>query len=182
MNFKKLLLIIIGIVIIISCVVLVCFKLQDNADGYRFKTDFEQYNKLLDDEGNTYENLEIDKKNNIIYLAEDNALKEFTTGNKLIFVGSPTDNSTRKVVPFLLNASSDNGDINVYYYDVNLMKKNKSDYDKIVKLIGSKGDTFYPALVLIKEGKVYEKHIGTSNLSSSYDDLFVGLIMCQEDC
>ncbi|MDO4369358.1 MAG: hypothetical protein Q4C29_02370 [bacterium] len=182
MNFKKLLFIIIGIALIVFGVIVVCFKLQDNADGYRFKTDFEQYNKLLDDEGNMYESLEIDGKNNIIYLTEDNALKEFTTGNKLIFVGSAADNSTRKAVPFLLNASSDNGDIDVYYYDAQLMKKNKSDYNKIIKLIGSKSNTFYPALVLIKEGKVYEKHIGTSNLSSSYEDLFVGLIMCQENC
>lgn len=182
MNLKKLLLIILGVFLIVIGAIFICVKMQDNTDGYRFKTDFEQYNRLLDEDGNAYEDLTIDGDNSIIYLTLENALEEFTTGNKLIFVGSASDNDTRVVVPFLLEASSDNGDISVYYYDVDNMKKNESDYKKIVKLIGTKDGVNYPALVLIKDGKVYKKHIGTSNLSTSYDDLFVGLIMCQDDC
>lgn len=184
---KKNKIIIIVIVIVAIIIGISIYSTLTPKDSIKFKKEYELYNNVNDQKNNKYHTLTIEKENPIIYLKDDNIIKELTTGDKIIYFGYPDNNPSRIAVPILLETAKDNGVEKIYYYN---FKNIQNDYEKgniqnkiYKKIINQIGDNIKetytkgnlkgekklsaPTVILIKDGKVANYHRGTV---SSYKD------------
>lgn len=194
MNKNKIL--IITIILILTLTTLGIILYQTNKDSYKFKKEYEKYNNT-----EKYINIEIPKDNRIIYLNNNNILKEIKTGNKIIYLGYPTDNKTRLAVPILLNTAKENDIKKVYYYNFKNLKENNKIYQKLLQTINkstkqTQNKLTTPTVILINQGKITNIEIGipstTNNnkltkkqqeeLTSIYEDMIIELLLCSDNC
>lgn len=194
MKKKKLIIGLILILILITGLVTTYILIQNSKDSYKFKKEYESYNnKSWEYEGKKgkYLNIEINKDNPIIYLNDENIVKELKEGDKIIYFGFPDCNWCRVAVPVLLKSAEENGVEKIYYYDFGevreVFEKNKNNekakiYQQIIEVLGSnitstfesgtkKGEKRLsaPTVVLMKDGKVSSFHYRTVESHQNYN-------------
>lgn len=194
MKKKKLIIGLILILILITGLVTTYILIQNSKDSYKFKKEYESYNnKSWEYEGKKgkYLNIEINKDNPIIYLNDENIVKELKEGDKIIYFGFPDCNWCRSAVPVLLKSAKENGVEKIYYYDFGEVReafeKNKNNekakiYQQIIEVLGSnitstfesgakKGEKRLsaPTVVLMKDGKVSSFHYRTVESHQNYN-------------
>ena len=194
MKNKKL---IIGLILILSLIIgaiTTYILIQNSKDSYKFKKEYESYNnKSWEYEGKKgkYLNIEINKDNPIIYLNDENIVKELKEGDKIIYFGFPDCNWCRAALPVLLKSAEENGVEKIYYYDFGEVReafeKNKNNekakiYQQIIEVLDSnitstfesgakKGEKRLsaPTVVLMKDGKVSSFHYRTVESHQNYN-------------
>lgn len=183
MKSKKILVIILAIIIILSLGIYL--TISNNKDSNKFKNEYEAYNNLTYKENNKqnkYENLDINKNNPIIYLTDETVLKIKTGENKIIFLGTPDDNNTRIAVKTLLETAEDNGIDKIYYYEMNSKNKENKIYKKLKEITNQK-DLTIPYLALIKDSKIENSQNGlTDDLYKKYEEIMIDYLMCTSNC
>lgn len=200
MSRKKLIIILIILLLIVGGIL--SFYYINNKDAIKFKKSFESYNNQslkYDNKSGKYLNVKVDYKNPIIYLSDDNLLKELKNDSKLVLFGSAKDNNTRAIISTLFEVAKDNSVEKIYFYDIsNLEKKYASNdknaikiYEEITKLLDSNlTDTFIdgpnkgkkrinlPTVIVVNKEKVVSFHSGTIE---SHKDYFKGLTKKEKD-
>ena len=183
MKNKKIILIVLAILIIIGLGVYLA--ISNNKDSVKFKNDYETYNNLTYKENNKinkYEKIDINKNNPIIYLTDETVLKIETGENKIIFLGTPEDNNTRKAVKTLLETAEDNGIDKIYYYEMNPKDKENKIYKKLKEITKEK-DLTTPYLALIKDSEIENSQNGlTEDLYTKYEEIMIDYLMCTSNC
>ena len=194
MKNKKLIIGLILLLILITGLVTTYILIQNSKDSYKFKKEYESYNnKSWEYEGKKgkYLNIEINKDNPIIYLNDENIVKELKEGDKIIYFGFPDCNWCRSAVPVLLKSAEENGVEKIYYYDFGEVReafeKNKNNekakiYQQIIEVLDSnitstfesgakKGEKRLsaPTVVLMKDGKVSSFHYRTVESHQNYN-------------
>lgn len=194
MKKKKLIIGLILILILITGLVTTYILIQNSKDSYKFKKEYESYNnKSWEYEGKKgkYLNIEINKDNPIIYLNDENIVKELKEGDKIIYFGFPDCNWCRAALPVLLKSAEENGVEKIYYYDFGEVReafeKNKNNekakiYQQIIEVLDSnitstfesgakKGEKRLsaPTVVLMKDGKVSSFHYRTVESHQNYN-------------
>lgn len=194
MKNKKLTIGLILILILITGLVTTYILIQNSKDSYKFKKEYESYNnKSWEYEGKKgkYLNIEINKDNPIIYLNDENIVKELKEGDKIIYFGFPDCNWCRAALPVLLKSAEENGVEKIYYYDFGEVReafeKNKNNekakiYQQIIEVLDSnitstfesgakKGEKRLsaPTVVLMKDGKVSSFHYRTVESHQNYN-------------
>ncbi len=194
MKNKKLIIGLILILIIIIGAITTYILIQNSKDSYKFKKEYESYNnKSWEYEGKKgkYLNIEINKDNPIIYLNDENIVKELKEGDKIIYFGFPDCNWCRAALPVLLKSAEENGVEKIYYYDFGEVReafeKNKNNektkiYQQIIEVLDSnitstfesgakKGEKRLsaPTVVLMKDGKVSSFHYRTVESHQNYN-------------
>lgn len=194
MKNKKLIIGIILISILIIGSITAYILIQNNKDSYKFKKEYESYNNKSwqhEEQKGKYLNIEINKDNPIIYLNDEEIVKELKTGNKIIYFGFPDCNWCRSAVPVLLKTAEENGIEKIYYYNFKEVreafeKDSDNDKSKIYKEItdflgdnitstfesgSKKGEKRLsaPTVVLIKNGKVASFHYRTVDSHQNYN-------------
>ena len=191
---KKLIIGLILLLILITGLVTTYILIQNSKDSYKFKKEYESYNnKSWEYEGKKgkYLNIEINKDNPIIYLNDENIVKELKEGDKIIYFGFPDCNWCRVAVPVLLKSAEENGVEKIYYYDFGEVReafeKDKNNekakiYQQIIEVLDSnitstfesgtkKGEKRLsaPTVVLMKDGKVSSFHYRTVESHQNYN-------------
>ena len=194
MKNKKLIIGLILILILIIGAITTYILIQNSKDSYKFKKEYESYNnKSWEYEGKKgkYLNIEINKDNPIIYLNDENIVKELKEGDKIIYFGFPDCNWCRSAVPVLLKSAEENGVEKIYYYDFGEVReafeKDKNNekakiYQQIIEVLDSnitstfesgakKGEKRLsaPTVVLMKDGKVSSFHYRTVESHQNYN-------------
>ena len=194
MKNKKLIIGLILILILIIGAITTYILIQNSKDSYKYKKEYESYNnKSWEYEGKKgkYLNIEINKDNPIIYLNDENIVKELKEGDKIIYFGFPDCNWCRSAVPVLLKSAEENGVEKIYYYDFGEVReafeKNKNNekakiYQQIIEVLDSnitstfesgakKGEKRLsaPTVVLMKDGKVSSFHYRTVESHQNYN-------------
>lgn len=194
MKNKKLIIGLILILILIIGAITTYILIQNSKDSYKFKKEYESYNnKSWEYEGKKgkYLNIEINKDNPIIYLNDENIVKELKEGDKIIYFGFPDCNWCRAALPVLLKSAEENGVEKIYYYDFGKVRetfeKNKNNekakiYQQIIEVLDSnitstfesgakKGEKRLsaPTVVLMKDGKVSSFHYRTVESHQNYN-------------
>ena len=194
MKNKKLTIGLILILILITGLVTTYILIQNSKDSYKFKKEYESYNnKSWEYEGKKgkYLNIEINKDNPIIYLNDENIVKELKEGDKIIYFGFPDCNWCRAALPVLLKSAEENGVEKIYYYYFGEVReafeKNKNNekakiYQQIIEVLDSnitstfesgakKGEKRLsaPTVVLMKDGKVSSFHYRTVESHQNYN-------------
>ncbi|MGM9878415.1 MAG: thioredoxin family protein [Bacilli bacterium] len=194
MKNKKLIIGLILILILIIGAITTYILIQNSKDSYKFKKEYESYNnKSWEYEGKKgkYLNIEINKDNPIIYLNDENIVKELKEGDKIIYFGFPDCNWCRAALPVLLKSAEENGVEKIYYYDFGEVRetfeKNKNNekakiYQQIIEVLDSnitstfesgakKGEKRLsaPTVVLMKDGKVSSFHYRTVESHQNYN-------------
>ena len=194
MKNKKLIIGIIFIIILIIGGVTTYLLVQNSKDSYKFKKEYESYNnKSWEYEGKKgkYLNIEINKDNPIIYLNDENIVKELKEGDKIIYFGFPDCNWCRAALPVLLKTAEENGVERIYYYNFGEVRgafekdtnnEKAKIYQEIINVLGNnitstfesgakKGEKRLsaPTVVLIKKGKVSSFHYRTVDSHRNYN-------------
>lgn len=144
MNFKKILLISICLLLISGC------SSKEKTDAIKFKEEYEKYN-------NSKIELEIDENNIITYATTEEINKIIKEKTGVIFIGSPKDNLSRTAIKTLLEAS-DSTDLTTIYY-----------IDKIDNIEGIE-EKKTPIVLNVLEGEVVSYHTGTINDSTKLSE------------
>ena len=190
MSRKKLIILLIILLLVVGG--LLSFYYITNKDALKFKKDFESYNNKslkYDNKSGKYLNVKIDVKNPIIYLTDENILKELKEDSKMILFGKSNDNNTRAIISTLFKAAKDNSVEEIYYYDLDNLEKRyeKNDknavkiYEEITKLLDSNlTDTFTdgpnkgkkkintPTVIVVNKEKVISFYSGTVENHKDY--------------
>ncbi|MBQ6546644.1 MAG: hypothetical protein IJL74_01445 [Bacilli bacterium] len=123
----------------------------------------------------------VPKGTSIVYLTNDEIIEAFDTDDKLVFIGSPSSDDTKKAISTLLTSAKNNGIDKIYYFDAT-ETKDKTNKKLLERL--NKKEIIMPTLFLIKDKKTNEIQEGiTNNLQEKYDDIMIAYIMCTTpDC
>lgn len=181
----------ISIIILLIIGIAIGFFIQENkkTDAKKFKEEYEIYNDISYKKNNKnmkYLKLDIKKDNPIIYLTDENVIKEMKTGNKIIYFGSPDNNECRNAVKVLLKVAKDNGIETIYYYKINKNKNNEvnKNIESEINKYKEKQKLSIPTVIMIKDGKIKLYDNESSNkkeykkLYKTYEDMMIELLMC----
>lgn len=157
-------------------------------DEKKFKEEYEALNDEKDSRGRDYVKVSIDEDNGMIYASYDEIHKILTEGSGVIYFGYPECPWCRNAVPMLLQAASNKGLDNIYYFNAKDIRDTKSlgeDGDVVIEKEGTKeyyelldilGDNlgeyeglnddsikrlYFPTVVFVRDGKVVNVHINT---------------------
>lgn len=194
MKNKKLIIGLILIVILIIEAVTTYILVQNSKDSYKFKKEYESYNNKsweYEEKKGKYLSIEINKDNPIIYLNDENIVKELKEGDKIIYFGFPDCNWCRVAVPVLLKSAEENGVEKIYYYNLGEVREafekdtnneKAKIYQQIIEVLGNnitstfesgakKGEKRLsaPTVVLMKDGKVASFHYRTVDSHQNYN-------------
>lgn len=180
--------IITGIIIFLILIISISLYIFTNkeTDGKAFKKEYEQYNEKYKKQEKLI-TLNIDKKNPMIYLDDENIIKSFKGKDKVIYIASPNNNNSRKATKILLNQAKETGVEEIYYYNPNEIKNEKESdtYKEILKKI-KQDEIITPTLLLIKNEKVEEiyqsKEINEKEMQEKYERILIKYTLCTEEC
>ena len=96
--------------ILLILLLFLCVGCEKNKDVNQFKKEYESYNS-------SYLKLNISDKNVFQYRSVSDVNQLISEGTCVIYIGSPQDNLSRKVVEILLDASSNTDLKTIYYLD-----------------------------------------------------------------
>lgn len=157
-------------------------------DEKKFKEEYESLNSKKDSRGRDYIKVSIDEDNGMVYTTYDELHKLLTEGTGVIYFGYPECPWCRNAVPMLLQAASNKGLDNIYYFnakeirDVKLLdedgnivteKEGTKEYYELLNILGdhlgeyeglnddSIKRLYFPTVVFVRDGKVVGSHINT---------------------
>ena len=157
-------------------------------DEIRFKEEYEALNDKEDSRGRKYLEVSIDEDNGIVYASFDELYELLTKGTGVVYFGYPECPWCRTAVPMLIQAASNTGLEEIYYFnakdirdvksldeDGNIVteKEGTDEYYKLLEVLGdhfwayeglndeSIKRLYFPTVVFILEGEVVGIHIDT---------------------
>lgn len=157
-------------------------------DEIKFKEEYEGLNNQLDSKGRQYLSVDIDENNGMIYATYDEIYELLTKGTGIIYFGFPQCPWCRNAVPMLLQATSNMGIDNIYYFnalDIRDVKSLDSDGNIVVEKEGTKeyyelinilsnylGEyeglndknikrLYFPTVVFVLDGEIMGLHVST---------------------
>ena len=167
---------IVGIIIatILLLIIGIIFIVWSN-DSLRFKFSYEYINYVEYDNGKKIE-IKVPSNNSIKYLKSDRILDFVESGTGILYLGYNTCPWCRRMLPVLLDVTSDE-DMDIFYVDVksrDFDKVSKSFYELMDDYLSIKDDDTkglaVPVVYFIKDGKVTNYHVGTID---SYKNAFI---------
>ncbi len=132
------------VVMMLCFLCLGCGKKEELGDSIRFKEEYEQYNE-------EYISLKISESNLIKYSTVEEVNQIIKEGTGVIYIGSPQDDLSRRVVDILFSVASNTGLEQIYYFD---------SLDEINGLEDIQ-DLNIPLVLFVAEGDILSYHIGT---------------------
>lgn len=126
------------------------YKRYKNSDAYKFKEEYEKLNGELTDSGKTIREVEISKKNKMIYSTADEIAKKIDNNETfVVYFGFASCPWCRTMITSLINISMER-DVNVYYVDIKeirdtlelvngevvMTKKGTKGYEKLLDKLG----------------------------------------------
>lgn len=178
MNKKNKILILIFIIGIILVLGIFLILKITNKETNEFKNEYEKYNNI-----DSYITVEV-PDNNIIYLNDETIIKALSTNDKLIFLGSPKSNDTRKSLKTLFKVINENVVDKIYYYDMTDIETKEEIINQLKQNLNSKNLNL-PILLLIKDNKVsnyQEGLIEENKLYENYEKIIIEYNMCTSNC
>lgn len=155
------------------------------SDAQKFKEEYEKINGEKTSDNETYNELNIDENNPMVYISLEELVDIINTENEAyVYISSSFCPYCRATVETLLNVAKDLNINKIYYYDDT--KQNPSDqYDNMLEKLEEKGVNFInkdgqrkwgvPLVLKAKNGQVISKIRGTSYQlnegQSKYDSL-----------
>jgi len=157
-------------------------------DEKKFKEEYEALNNTKDSRGKEYLSIDIDENNGVIYASFEELKELLTEGTGVVYFGYPECPWCRTAVPMLLQAASNTGLENIYYFnakeirDVKELDKNgkvvtkkegTKEYYELLEILGdhfwaydgledeSIKRLYFPTVVFILDGEVVGIHIDT---------------------
>lgn len=181
--------------LIIFLIILICIitfitvkKNRVTKDEKSFKKEYERYNGYTNPGSNKkYFDVNIEEKNGIKYLGDDEVIDMLQNKTGIIYFGFPTCPWCRSMIEVLLDAKDSTNQKNIYYYNaldirdekvledgkVKTTKKGKKNYYKILDILGDKASVYegleddsikrlyFPTVVFVRNGKIVDIHIST---------------------
>ena len=148
---KKNIMIVVSLVIIISALTFIIFFMKNDKkntitytkDEINFKNEYEEYNGIENKDGVLLDTIEVLADNNVNYI-EDNIDEYLNNGTNIVYLGSPTDNKSRNLIPILIELTNKNKLDNLYYYNSSELSETynidnlelSSTYNNIVNKLG----------------------------------------------
>ena len=155
------------------------------SDAQKFKEEYEKINGEKTSDNETYNELNIDENNPMVYISLEELVDIINTENEAyVYISSSFCPYCRATVETLLNVAKDLNINKIYYYDDT--KQNPSDqYDNMLEKLEEKGVNFInkdgqrkwgvPLVLKAKNGQVISETRGTSYQlnegQSKYDSL-----------
>ena len=169
MRNKRVLVITIVIIVLLAIGVLL-FIPKDNNDNKTFEKDYE---------------VNVPKNTSIIYLTDENVIKELSTNDKLVFFGNKNENynKTKEGVTTLLKTAEENGIDKIYYYDLSGIENKREITDKLTEILEKEG-LMSPTLFLVKNKEIDSIEEGINkDIEQKYKKIMIGYLMCSTpDC
>lgn len=181
--------------LIIFLIILICIitfitvkKNRVTKDEKSFKKEYERYNGYTNPGSDKkYFDVNIEEKNGIKYLDDDEVIDMLQNKTGIIYFGFPTCPWCRSMIEVLLDAKDSTNQKNIYYYNaldirdekvledgkVKTTKKGKKNYYKILDILGDKASVYegleddsikrlyFPTVVFVRNGKIVGIHIST---------------------
>lgn len=181
--------------LIIFLIILICIitfitvkKNRVTKDEKSFKKEYERYNGYTNPGSDKkYFDVNIEEKNGIKYLDDDEVIDMLENKTGIIYFGFPTCPWCRSMIEVLLDAKDSTNQKNIYYYNaldirdekvledgkVKTTKKGKKNYYKILDILGDKASVYegleddsikrlyFPTVVFVRNGKIVDIHIST---------------------
>lgn len=158
---------------------------SSKSDAQKFKEEYEKINGGKTSDNETYNELNIDENNPMVYISLEELVDIINTENEAyVYISSSFCPYCRATVETLLNVAKDLNINKIYYYDDT--KQNPSDqYDNMLEKLEEKGVNFInkdgqrkwgvPLVLKAKNGQVISETRGTSYQlnegQSKYDSL-----------
>lgn len=120
-------------------------------DEKNFKSSYEALNLKKDSDGIEYKQVKLSKDNKMVSIDVDDAIKRLKNGTSLIFMGSPTDHTSRAYVETIVESVSEFKVDKIYYLEISY--EDELNYSKLVKAFGEES-LILPRIDAIKDGKV----------------------------
>lgn len=180
MRNKNLLLLIGGILLIVIVGVLFIFNRDnkifdgsDNLDGVKFKSEYEELNNKVNEDGKEYPEVNISSKNVIKYSNVNEIVSMFKNkGDAVIYFGYASCVYCRSAIEVLCDVASSSELDSIYYLDV----QKESNYNELFDYLGEElltEDKIYsPLVVFVVDGKIVSYNKGTLvSQDDPYDEL-----------
>ena len=182
-------------ILIVSLIIIICIitfitvkKNRVTKDEKSFKKEYERYNGYTNPGSDKkYFDVNIEEKNGIKYLDDDEVIDMLQNKTGIIYFGFPTCPWCRSMIEVLLDAKDSTNQKNIYYYNaldirdekvledgkVKTTKKGKKNYYKILDILGDKASVYegleddsikrlyFPTVVFVRNGKIVDIHIST---------------------
>lgn len=167
-NWKKLLIIILGI--LVGCILLyfIIDLFKDNVSSEnKFEREYEKLNDKDTSDGKKYPSVNISDDNKMKYVSYDEVFDVFNnSGDAVIYIGYSKCLYCRTAVQVLVDTVKDTELDEIYYLNV----ENKSDgYGKLVDLLGDdffvsgrvKDKVYVPSVLFVVDGEIVNYNKGT---------------------
>lgn len=121
MKKKQLIVVLFACLIVVLLIfgVLFFIKKQENRkDAEQFKEEYEAYNGIITEDGNTYPTVEVSKNNVMHYATSKEIIELLKEGTGVIYFGTSSDPWSRNAVNVLLQAADSTAISQVYYLDL----------------------------------------------------------------
>lgn len=159
-----------GVIIVLLVIGVLLFIPKDNNDNKTFEKDYK---------------VNVPKNTSIIYLTDENVIKELSTNDKLVFFGNKNENynKTKEGVTTLLKTAEENGIDKIYYYDLSGIGDKREITDKLTEKLDREG-LMSPTLFLVKNKEIDSIEEGINkDIEQKYKKIMIGYLMCSTpDC
>lgn len=157
-------------------------------DEIKFKNEYESLNNKKDSKDRDYIEVSIDEDNGMIYASFDQIYEILTEGTGVIYFGYPECPWCRNAAPMLIQAASNKGLNDIYYFNAREIRDTKSldengnivtekegteEYYKLIEVLsdylgvyeGLNDDSikrlYFPTVVFVLRGEIVGIHVGT---------------------
>lgn len=131
-----------------------CEAKEEKTDAILFKEEYESFNGKKNEKKEPYIKVSIPEDNAIQYSNMTHVLGLLSGGTGVVYLGSPEDQESRKIVPTLLLTANMVGIETIYYCDMKQMGQS-NDYQQLLSLfMTQEGNLIYPMVLFIKDGKI----------------------------
>ena len=166
---NKRVLVITAVIIVLLIIGVLLFIPKDNNDNKTFEKDYK---------------VNVPKNTSIIYLTDENVIKELSTNDKLVFFGNKNENynKTKEGVTTLLKTAEENGIDKIYYYDLSGIGDKREITDKLTEILEK--ELMSPTLFLVKNKEIDSIEEGINkDIEQKYKKIMIGYLMCSTpDC
>lgn len=172
---KKMLLIIGAVIIVVIVIVLLITLLNKNGliggisnpDGEKFKSEYEELNNQLTEDGKEYPEVKLPANNLIKYTNTKEVLDIFEKDeDAVIYFGYPTCLYCRSAIEVLCDVAKDTELDAIYYLDI---EEKDENYSKLVEVLGEEliletdgnKEIYAPLVIFVSYGNVVSYNKGT---------------------
>lgn len=132
-------------------IIAITTKNKEQTDAIKFKNEYEELN-TADENGKTYQELEIPEKNPIKYADINDIIELFDKKQTaVIYIGYPTCPWCRKAIPILLEAADQTNTKEILYLNITKYNNKFAIIDEKVTKIQEEQEGYYDLLNLLDE-------------------------------